>query len=335
MFARFKGIFLYVGVPLAIIICTNLIGLLSPIIVYLFALASDFIHILIFEYWYICLLCFIILIVIPRSVHAEMHNIVQNMLKMIRRVMKYSKSPKKVPNTHYKHRSNPLPFVSKRPFVVATQMSHSYSFSTHASTGRDDKPPRRTLTIIAAVILFCIALVSVVVLSGIAYDIASVVYTLQIFKRYNIVVALVFVLVLHLFILRRHILSPLTWKKVSKFWVIFTPIGGTIGSLFWSIAQSDSSKNVLLKLDLKSEYSNLDIITPAIICFALFTTLTVLIGAAGLIISTNPHGNTPKGWFYTAFGFAILGNVTLYTLICDAIFLTAQTHYALHTLPTN
>jgi len=54
--------------------------------------------------------------------------------------------------------------------------------------------------------------------------------------------------------------------------------------------------------------------------------LAVILGRVGRTKSPDDDGNVPHGWFYATFGLAFGGNVTLFGLLLDSIFLTVYTH---------
>lgn len=299
MFARLKPVLPYVYVPLILIVCANLLGLLSPVLVSLLARASAFARLPGVEYWHIALS--LIVLAVAYSLlwrYAMLHQPRRGIPRL--------------PDLGYAH------FLA-RPLIE-----------------RAIVPPlikRRVVVIqrISSVILICIAFVSLVYLCVLAYEIASAVLVSRIFKRYILVFFLVVTFATLLFLLRLQGLRSLTWKKLADLWLKIPTIGAITVSGFGFIATSDPIKIPVLKLTLKSEFTNLTIIVPTMICAVSFLGFAGFIAVIGRTISQDVNGNTPQGLFYTAFGFAFLGKVAVFSLFLNSVLVTVLTHYAMQT----
>jgi hypothetical protein len=189
-------------------------------------------------------------------------------------------------------------------------------------------PGRRSsvLRVFSALILGCICLVIVAFISAVVYQLLLRVFTAALFKKYNLILFLLLVLAVLQSALRPQAMRAMSWKKLGDVWMKPPTISAIAVGGFGFVATSDAIANPLLELTLKSVYTNLRLIVPTALLGVSLMILAVIVGRVGRTKSPDDHGNVPHGWFYATFGLAFGGNVALFGLLLDSIFLTVYTH---------
>ncbi|MDQ3828838.1 MAG: hypothetical protein M3361_05910 [Candidatus Tectomicrobia bacterium] len=179
----------------------------------------------------------------------------------------------------------------------------------------------------SAIILTFFFLPILVLFCVFAYEAFSTLLATPLFKKYNIFFFLILVIALLQFALRTDALQHMSWKKLADLWLKPPAVSTITVGGFGFIATSDVIQNPLLQLTMKSEYTNLSIIVPIALCGVVFMVLAIILERIGRSKSPDDNSNIPKGWFYTAFGFAFVANLLMFALLLTSMFLTVHTHY--------
>jgi hypothetical protein len=184
-----------------------------------------------------------------------------------------------------------------------------------------------TRQLFSAIILTFFFLPILVLFCVFAYEAFSTLLATPLFKKYNIFFFLILVIALLQFALRTDALQHMSWKKLADLWLKPPAVSTITVGGFGFIATSDVIQNPLLQLTMKSEYTNLSIIVPIALCGVVFMVLAIILERIGRSKSPDDNSNIPKGWFYTAFGFAFVANLLMFALLLTSMFLTVHTHY--------
>jgi len=160
------------------------------------------------------------------------------------------------------------------------------------------------------------------------YELLLKIFATQFFKKYNLIFFQLLIFAILQFALRPHTLKSMTWKKLGDLWMKPPTISAISVGGFGFIATSDAIKNPLLQLTLNSDYTNLSLILPTAFFGVLVMVLAIIAERVGRTKSPNEEGNVPQGWFYTTFGLAFGGNVAMFGLLLNSVFLTIYTHYS-------
>lgn len=179
----------------------------------------------------------------------------------------------------------------------------------------------------------CLRVLSIMLI--IAFVCFAIWGTIKLFKTYliykfllnnNLLLIFIVVLALLQFAVRKHIILNQSWKKLSDVWLKFTGIPAISVGGFGVVGLVPELKNRIVKIVLNAEYVNLKLMASVYIITIIILGLAYLLLLLGRSISSDEDSNAPMKWFIPTFCLIWIGNLGIYTVFFDCIFLTLHAH---------